>query len=157
MKLLWNQIRLMYSDMQVPFPNLYSKNSPILKGGNIQPTGTQSSDPTDMSFTMFIPTLPKETKQKPFSTKISMLLREARSIFRQKTTVQRITTNIQLSLTGLLISAAGRKACSVVSIFRPPSSAQPIQMVVQSTYEYMEPKEIKSTLTTSTHKIPPRK
>lgn len=94
---------------------------------------------------------------KPFSTKISMLLREAQSIFRQKTTVQRITTNIQLSLTGLLISAAGRKACSVVSIFRPPSSAQPIQMVVQSTYEYMEPKETKSTLTTSTHKIPPRK
>lgn len=90
-----------------------------IKGGNIQPTGTQSSGPTDMSFTMFIPTLPKETKQKPFSTKISMLLREARSIFRQKTTVQRITTNIQLSLTGLLISAAGRKACSVVSIFRP--------------------------------------
>ena len=88
---------------------------------------------------------------------ISMLLREARSIFRQKTTVQRITTNIQLSLTGLLISAAGRKACSVVSIFRPPSSAQPIQMVVQSTYEYMEPKEIKSTLTTSTHKVLPRK
>ncbi len=63
----------MYSDMQVPFPNLYSKNSPIFKGGNIQPTGTQSSGPTDMSFTMFIPTLPKETKQKPFSTKISML------------------------------------------------------------------------------------
>lgn len=67
------------------------------------------------------------------------------------------TTNIQLSLTGLLISAAGQKACSVVSIFRPPSSAQPIQMVVQSTYEYMEPKEIKSTLTTSTHKVLPRK
>lgn len=141
-----------------------SLSKPVLKeftdiqgGGNIQPTGTQSSGPTDMSFTMFIPTLPKETKQKPFSTKISMLLREAQSIFRQKTTVQRITTNIQLSLTGLLISAAGRKACSVVSIFRPPSSAQPIQMVVQSTYEYMEPKETKSTLTTSTHKIPPRK
>lgn len=94
---------------------------------------------------------------KPFSTKISMLLREAQSIFRQKTTVQRITTNIQLSLTGLLISAAGRKACSVVSIFRPPSSAQPIQMVVQSTYEYMEPKETKSTLTTTTHKVLPRK
>ena len=147
----------MYSDMQVPFPNPYSKNSPIFKGGNIQPTGTQSSAPTDMSFTMFIPTLPKEMKQKPFSTKISMLLREAQSIFRQKTTVQRITTNIQLSLTGLLISAAGRKACSVVSIFRPPSSAQPIQMVVQSTYEYMEPKETKSTLTTTTHKVLPRK
>lgn len=94
---------------------------------------------------------------KPFSTKISMLLREARSIFRQKTTVQRITTNIQRSLTGLLISDAGRKACSVVSIFRPPSSAQPIQMVVQSTYEYMEPKETKSTLTTTTHKVLPRK
>ena len=148
---------MMYSDMQVPFPNLYSKNSPIFKGGKIQPTGTQSSGPTDMSFTMFIPTLPKEMKQKPFSTKISMLLREARSIFRQKTTVQRITTNIQLSLTGLLISAAGQEACSVVSIFRLPSSAQPIQMVVQSTYEYMEPKEIKSTLTTTTHKELPRK
>lgn len=140
-----------------------SLSKPVLKeftdiqGGNTQPTGTQSSGPTDMSFTMFIPTLPKEMKQKPFSTKISMLLREAQSIFRQKTTVQRITTNIQLSLTGLLISAAGQEACSVVSIFRPPSSAQPIQMVVQSTYEYMEPKEIKSTLTTTTHKVLPRK